>query len=824
MSRRLSIILLFTVFLLSAYAQNSSMRQIYDQAESDYQDGRIEQAVELLEDNIKSFPANLKVSVYRLLSLCNLALDKEMEAEQYATLMLREDPYYNSSLQDPLRFSELVSNIKVGLTATITTASAQSEDLREVPVPTTLITEEMIRDCGARNLQEVLACYVPGISIIDSNEGANIAMRGIYSYNQEKILIMINGHRINSYSTNIAAPDFSMSLEKLKQIEVLRGPASSIYGGVALTAVVNLITKQGIDIDGIKARVGIGNYGQIQADVNGGKRFFDLDFAIWGSLYKANGQKIYVDKEDTGFPLETNGGDVYVGAFGNKPSYDFGTTLKWNDLQMMYSSRFTEAISPFTASYTFHPYNIDKYQTFKGIRPSTTSQTHHIEISYLFNSEYLFLRGAVTYDNNDLTRYQVFSEEPIALGGGHPIPYESNLGQLMAKYPGVFRYLNGQEKTLGFQLKGDVKYINNGVHKGSVAFGAEYSRFKFDDMRYTIGYNYTQSDTLRLPKDIGKGNENSFSSFVQLKHQWKSLILNAGLRYDYKDRYDNSRIYEYSPRLSLIYLRPQWNAKISYSKSFIDAPYLYRKMNDALYQLRYSTEVSDDKMTPEYLHSMQFTLGGTEWVRGLNLELNAFYNHAKDLIYVKTIDYENLGEYKSWGVEFSGSYRQKRFYSNLNFTWQTATFVRIFDFEKELSRIPNIPDFMANAVLAWNATKNLRLYTHLSFYSKQTAYIADMDNMVLEAMALDQYENAETEEERRRLAELVIEIAQKDIRYIDVSPRFLCDVGAEYTIWNLQFRLNMYNLFNKKYHQSGQGTGLVPQRGRWFMFSVGIKI
>ena len=414
MSRRLSIILLFTAFLLSAYAQNSSMRQIYDQAESDYQDGRIEQAVELLEDNIKSFPANLKVSVYRLLSLCNLALDKEMEAEQYATLMLREDPYYNSSLQDPLRFSELVSNIKVGLTATITTASAQSEDLREVPVPTTLITEEMIRDCGARNLQEVLACYVPGISIIDSNEGANIAMRGIYSYNQEKILIMINGHRINSYSTNIAAPDFSMSLEKLKQIEVLRGPASSIYGGVALTAVVNLITKQGIDIDGIKARVGIGNYGQIQADVNGGKRFFDLDFAIWGSLYKANGQKIYVDKEDTGFPLETNGGDVYVGAFGNKPSYDFGTTLKWNDLQMMYSSRFTEAISPFTASYTFHPYNIDKYQTFKGIRPSTTSQTHHIEISYLFNSEYLFLRGAVTYDNNDLTRYQVFSEEPIA--------------------------------------------------------------------------------------------------------------------------------------------------------------------------------------------------------------------------------------------------------------------------------------------------------------------------------------------------------------------------------------------------------------------------
>ena len=83
--------------------------------------------------------------------------------------MLREDPYYNPSIQDPPRFSDLVSNLRMGLTATITTASAQSEDLREVPVPTTLITEEMIRISGARNLQEVLAFYVPGMSIVDCN-------------------------------------------------------------------------------------------------------------------------------------------------------------------------------------------------------------------------------------------------------------------------------------------------------------------------------------------------------------------------------------------------------------------------------------------------------------------------------------------------------------------------------------------------------------------------------------------------------------------------------------------------------------------------------
>lgn len=824
MSRRLLLIFLCTVCQLSAQAQNSNMRQIYDQAESDYQDGRVEQAADLLEEHIKSFPSNLRVSAFRLLSLCNLSMENDSMAEQYATLMLREDPYYNPSIQDPPRFSELVSNLRMGLTATITTASAQSEDLREVPVPTTLITEEMIRISGARNLQEVLAFYVPGMSIVDCNEGANIAMRGIYSNNQEKILIMLNGHRLNNYSTNIAAPDFSMSLDKLKQIEVLRGPASSIYGGVALTAVVNLITKQGIDIDGFRARVGVGDYGQIRADLNMGKRLFDLDFAIWGSIYKADGQRIYVPKEETGFPSMTNGGDIFTGGYGKKPSYDFGATLSWNNFQLMYSTRFSEAISPFTASYTYHPYNIEKYKTFNGIRPSTSNQMHHTELNYNYNSEYLYLRGAVTYDNNNLTRYQVFSENPIRLSDTLAIPYESYLGVYMAYYPGVYRYVNGQEKTLGVQLKGDARYINNAIHKGSIAFGAEYSHFHLDDMRYELGYNYTMTDNLIMPKDMRQGTEQSFSSFLQLKHQWKSLILNAGLRFDYKKRYDDNSIKEFSPRLSLIYLRPKWNAKLCYSKSFIDAPFLYRKLNEILSALEQTQGEIDRDLSPEYLHSMQFTLGGTEWIRGLNLELNAFYNHAKDLIYVQTIDYENVGEYKSFGLEFTGTYRNKRFFAHLNSTWQKANLIKIFDLNKDMSSIPNIPDFMANTVLSWKAFKNLKLFTHLMFYSKQTAYVLDMETVKRVYDMLSDMQQAKTLEERRDLQAQMEELAEEEVRYVDVPSRFLCDVGAEYTFWKITLALNVRNLFNNRYSQSGQGTGLVPQRGRWIMISAGIKL
>jgi iron complex outermembrane receptor protein len=149
----------------------------------------------------------------------------------------------------------------------------------------------MIQNSGARSLQEVLAAYVPGMNLIDCNDDINIAMRGIYNVGQEKILIMLNGHRLNDYATNTASPDFSMSLEKVKQIEVLRGPASSLYGGVALTGVVNIITKSGRDVDGLQFKAAAGNYGQIKADLVFGKRYFDVDLLVWGSAYRSSGEK-----------------------------------------------------------------------------------------------------------------------------------------------------------------------------------------------------------------------------------------------------------------------------------------------------------------------------------------------------------------------------------------------------------------------------------------------------------------------------------------------------------------------------------------------------
>ena len=218
--------LLLTV--LPASAQDTSPRQIYEQAEAEYQIGRIQIAKNMLEGCVHNLSSSNRLSGYRLLSLCCLALDDFEGARMYAGLVLQENPYYTPTIDYPPRFIDLINEIKQG--ATITTASSQSESVNEAPVPITIITAEMIEELGYnKNLNQILAAYVPGMTeVVAYDPGENLAMHGAYANDQELILIMENGHRLNNRVKNLGVTGYSISTEKIDHIEVLRGPASSL--------------------------------------------------------------------------------------------------------------------------------------------------------------------------------------------------------------------------------------------------------------------------------------------------------------------------------------------------------------------------------------------------------------------------------------------------------------------------------------------------------------------------------------------------------------------------------------------------------------------
>lgn len=782
MNRRLLISVLFCgiMALCNAQQNNDDQQKIFEEAQSEYTVGRVENARDVLSKSIAKFRGSLRQDAYRLLSLCCIAIDDDERAEVYTRQLLADNPYYTTSASDPMRFKDIVERIKNGMSATITTASSQAEKLEESPVPVTLITEEMIHDCGARNLKEVLLSYVPGMTSVDSNDDINVAMRGTFSLGQEKMLIMLNGHRLNSYSTNTSAPDFSISLEKIKQIEVLRGPSSSLYGGVALTAVVNIITKSGRDVDGLDVKAGLGNYGQWRGDAVFGKRYFDLDVFVWGGLYKADGEKAWVDAKNTG--LKQNSGNIYIGKVGNKPTHDFGVTLRYKDFQLLYNNHFSQIVSPYTVSYTFSPYTLSKFTTYRGQKPGFSVGSQHSELLYGHQfTNRLYLSANVTYDNIDMVHYQVVTDSAFAHLGAL---FGSDKYNDVLNKPGVYRYLDGHEHTFGTQLKGDYNYMNSKEHNGFISFGAHWYRFSLDDIRYLIGGNFSQ--TIIDGADIStaaKGHESGIDGFVQLKHHWKQFIFNAGLRYDFKKHFNDSKINEWSPRIALIYLQPKWNVKLSYSKSFVDAPYLYRMTNIAIVK-------RDDELKSEYLHSIQLTLSAPKLLNNLQLELNGFYNRATNMIYPYGLYYDNAGTSKSVGTELTARYKIPKFTADVIFTWQHVISCEYFGYN--LDCVYNVPDVSANAVLVYRPVNHLKLYSNINLYGNQTSYTVDILN------------NNKMETEK-------------------VNPRCLLNLGCFYDLKGMELGLDFHNIMNHKYCQGGINTGLLRQQGRWFTFSIGYK-
>ena len=321
-----TLLVTLSILTVSAQATSTDAVQLYSKAQTEYSNGQFDKCKESLYAMLPSAKGMLKTSAYRLLALCSLEQGDIEEAKNNVALLLKSDPYFTPSLGDPMRFLDMISEAK-DQSAGITTASRQAETLEEAPVPVTLITDEMIRHSGAQTLQEVLCLFVPGMTMAEGME-TNIAMHGVYSLTQDKILFMVDGHRLNSSSTNAEAPDFRSNLDKIKQIEVLRGPASSLYGNVALTAVVNIITYKGAELNGTRISGLAGTQRSFGGSlvVGGGNNVVDI--MGWGSMYNSLGFRNEIDNITGGKSI------LYSHSTDGRPAYDIGLKGRWQDFTL----------------------------------------------------------------------------------------------------------------------------------------------------------------------------------------------------------------------------------------------------------------------------------------------------------------------------------------------------------------------------------------------------------------------------------------------------------------------------------------------------------
>jgi len=135
-------------------------------------------------------------------------------------------------------------SVSAALPETIVTATRVPTPLERVPASITIITRQQIEERGHATLGEALSA-VPGLRIAPlggPGQQASVFLRGNSS---RSVLVLLDGVPVNDPSEANGAFNFGNDLLfDVERIEVLRGPASSLYGSAALGGVVNLVTRR----------------------------------------------------------------------------------------------------------------------------------------------------------------------------------------------------------------------------------------------------------------------------------------------------------------------------------------------------------------------------------------------------------------------------------------------------------------------------------------------------------------------------------------------------------------------------------------------------
>jgi len=156
----------------------------------------------------------------------------------------------------------------------------------------TIITEQDIQRAGSSSLPELLQKQ-PGIEIANLGGLGKVSTIGIRGTSSTHSIILVDGIRLSAATTGFTAIEH-IPLSQIEKIEIVRGPASSLYGQDAIGGVIQIFTKKGLD--GFKPYVGIGygsyNTSNFQSGIRGGND--QTTYAINFSTINSDGFSAFV--------------------------------------------------------------------------------------------------------------------------------------------------------------------------------------------------------------------------------------------------------------------------------------------------------------------------------------------------------------------------------------------------------------------------------------------------------------------------------------------------------------------------------------------------
>ena len=195
----------------------------------------------------------------------------------------------------------------------VVSASKTEQKIVDAPATMTVFTPLMLASAPSANYGDLLR-GVPGVNVTQlSARDINITSRGATGSLSTSQLAVLDGRSLYQDFFGFIMWDFMpANLNEIKQIEVIRGPASAVWGANALSGVVNIITKTPREMAGSTVTMGVGMFNK-EVNKNGAKR---------GNQFFVNGVVADTINDEWSYKLSAgySSTDAFARPVGNLPS------------------------------------------------------------------------------------------------------------------------------------------------------------------------------------------------------------------------------------------------------------------------------------------------------------------------------------------------------------------------------------------------------------------------------------------------------------------------------------------------------------------------
>jgi len=553
----------------------------------------------------------------------------------------------------------------------VISASKFKEDIKKTPASVTVIDADMIEKMGAQTLSDALRA-VPGLWIHPTNWGINeIESRGIKTSFSEKVMILMDGHLLNFRGAT--AQYDQVNLDNVKRIEVVRGPASALYGDNAFTALINIITKDAKDIDGVEASIQGGSFNTKTFNLLFGKVYNDL--SISGNINIT----------------QTDGYDPYIAAdyFGRSGNADISGERQDLHLKLDYKGFY----------FMSHYMNKEK-KPFLGIYHALAQkallnyESFFVEAGYKTElSKNTFLHLRAYYDqNNPLINFE-------ASPPGFPAPVYTE---------GMLRDQSWDISRKGVEIVGTYKG-DNFVFVSGMLYEKQDMYDLFESQNFDPLTMAPYSEMVTLSKEwhsLNAIDRNIYAFYGELIYDLtKHLKLTLGARYDHFSEFGGT----VNPRTGLVWEANANNIfKIMYGEAF-RAPSFSEIYNvyDATTMAMKRPEFDPEKIKTVELGWQNSSLDRAEF------KMTLFRNEITDLITYNNA-YNNEGGLEVLGLEAEMKYNLGRgSFIVANYTYQEPQ----DDYDKAL--VSGISRHKAYVGLNYRINETYNLYVDANYRSEQ---------------------------------------------------------------------------------------------------------